>query len=267
MAEVSGLVEGVPAQLGPVRLLLEGPILTLYLEDLARRNTFSRELMEGILWACKTAEEDLRVRVLVVAGLPDLFCAGGSKDELLRFASGAGRFDEDDFFRAFLRTPVPVISAMQGHAIGGGLVFGFYADVVVMADRSIYAANFMRYGFTPGMGATYLLPAKLGSMLGTEMLLSGRNYRGADLARRGATARIVPHGDVMKVALELARDMAQAPRASLTLLKRELAEPVLAASTRAIEHEVKMHETSFRLPEVKAHIAALYATGGKEEEP
>ena len=246
------------------RIVQDGAILTLHIEDSARGNTFNRDLMNGILAACKKAEEDVSVKVLVVAGLPHLFCAGGSKEELTRFANGDGRFDEDDFFRAFLRTPVPVISAMQGHAIGGGLVFGLYADVVVMSERSIYTTNFMRYGFTPGMGATWLVPKKLGHVLGSEMLFTARNYRGLELKSRGATPRIVPHEDVMKVSLEIAKEMSQAPRASLSLLKRELAQNILEKTTKAIEHEVKMHETSFRLPEVKAIIASLYATAGKD---
>lgn len=246
------------------RVALDGAILTLHIEDSQRGNTFNRDVMQGILGACKKAEEDESVKVLVVAGLPHLFCAGGSKEELTRFANGDGRFDEDDFFRAFLRAPVPVISAMQGHAIGGGLVFGLYADVIVMSERSIYTANFMRYGFTPGMGATWLVPHKLGNALGNEMLMTARNYRGTELRSRGASPRIVPHEDVMKVALEIAKEMSQAPRTSLSLLKRTLADPVLEATTRAIAHEVKMHETTFRLPEVKAIIASLYATAGKD---
>ena len=83
-----------------------------------------------------------------------------------------------------------MISAMQGHALGGGLAFGCFADIIVMGVECIYSANFMKYGFTPGMGATYIIPRKFGEVLGTEMLLTAKNYYGSELKERGASAKI-----------------------------------------------------------------------------
>lgn len=243
-----------------VSLRWEGPVAVVTMADEDRRNTFGPELSEGLVSTVDQAVADPRTRVLLVEGMPSLFCAGGSQHELLNFARGRGTFDTDDFFRVFARCPLPVVAAVQGHAIGGGLVLALYADMLVLSERSVYAANFMRYGFTPGMGATHLLPAKFGAVLGTEMLYSGRNYRGAELRDRGAPVRVVKHTDVPVVALELAAAVAQAPRASLELLKKELAAPLIERTDPVIAREVEMHRVSFHLPEVTERITAAYGS-------
>lgn len=69
---------------------------------------------------------------------------------------------------------IPVISAIQGHASGGGMLFGLYADVVLLAEEGVYSATFTKYGFTPGMGATYILPERFGKLLANEMMLTAK---------------------------------------------------------------------------------------------
>ncbi len=167
-----------------VRLSWEGAVAVVTMDDPGGRNTFSSGLTSGLVDSVESAVADPRTRAVLVEGRPELFCAGGTQRELINFAQGNGSFDTDDFFRVFARCPLPVIASVQGHAIGGGLVLALYADFAVFSERSLYAANFMRYGFTPGMGATHLFPTRFGRELGTEMLFSARNYRGAELRER-----------------------------------------------------------------------------------
>lgn len=168
-----------------VHLSWQGPVAVVRMADHEGRNTFGPALSHGLADAVDRAVAEERTRVLVVEGMPELFCAGGSQRELVHFARGDGSFDTDDFFRVFARCPLPVVAAVQGHAIGGGLVLALYADLAVFSERSVYAANFMRYGFTPGMGATHLLPARFGHQLGTEMLYTARNHRAPSSVNAG----------------------------------------------------------------------------------
>jgi polyketide biosynthesis enoyl-CoA hydratase PksI len=246
-----------------VRLTREGPVAVVTLDDAQGRNTFSPALTAQLVDCVERAAADPDTRAVLVEGRPELFCAGGTQRELVNFARGHGSFDTDDFFRVFARCPLPVIASLQGHAIGGGLVLALYADFAVFSERSLYAGNFMRYGFTPGMGATHLFPARFGRELGTEMLYTARNYRGAELRERGAPVRVVPHADVPRTAREVARSVCGPPRTSVELLKQELAAPLLAATTEAIAREADLHRTSFRLPEVLDRIEAAYGDTGR----
>ncbi|HEY1110123.1 MAG TPA: SDR family NAD(P)-dependent oxidoreductase, partial [Opitutaceae bacterium] len=154
----------------------------------------------------------------------------------------------------FLQCRVPVIAAIQGHAQGGGLVFGLYADVVVMAEEGMYSAVFTKYGFTPGLGATFILGDKLGDGLATEMMMTAATYRGSELQQRGAGATFRPAAEVMATALGIAREMAQKPGATLRTLKHGLAQRKLERLPVVIADEVRMHGETFGQPEVKERI-------------
>ncbi|MGV9899230.1 enoyl-CoA hydratase-related protein, partial [Streptomyces tendae] len=125
---------------------------------------------------------------MVLTGTETVFNLGATPKALEELAERHTRFTDTPFvYEGLLRCRRPVVSAMRGQASGGGLAFGLYADLVVLAEDGAYGANFLKYGFTPGMGATLVLEQRLGGALATEMFLTGRSYRGDELARRGAS--------------------------------------------------------------------------------
>lgn len=233
-------------------------ILVVVMEDRASRNTFSHDLIRGLMETFEQIRQEASARVVVIHGYENYFCCGGTQEELLGILEGKITFSDVSFFRLLLDCEVPVIAAMQGHALGGGLAFGCFADLIVMAEEAIYSANFMKYGFTPGMGATLIVPRKLGTILGAEMLFSARNYYGSELKARGVSARVVSKQDVIAEAIALARDLAEKPRASLLLVKQHLAQPVRDQLPAVIEQELAMHRVSFRLPGVRERIETLF---------
>ena len=110
------------------------------------------------------------------------------------------------------------------------------------------------------MGATWIVPQKLGISLAQEMLIVARTYRGEELQKRGIPFPVIPRAQIMAYAFELARTIAEKPRVSLVTLKNQLVAPLRAGLPLAIAQEVAMHETTFHRPEVKARIEALFGT-------
>ncbi len=229
-------------------------IWVVAMEDREGRNTFTRALVGGLFDAMAEIAADSEARAVVLHGFDSIFLAGGTIEELIGIAERRTRFDEAGFYRLLLDCPVPVISAMQGHALGGGLVFGLYADMVVLAREALYSANFMKYGFTPGMGSTLLLPEKLGPALASEMLMSARSYHGGALEKRGLPFPVVPRDGVVDAALGLARELADKPAAALRLLKAQLTHGLKERLPAAVEAEVAMHDVTFADADVKARI-------------
>jgi len=229
-------------------------IWVVAMEDREGRNTFTRALVAGLFDALRRVGEDDQARAVVLHGFDTIFLAGGTVEELIGIAERKQRFDEAGFYRLLLDCPVPAISAMQGHALGGGLVFGLYAEMVVMAREALYSANFMKYGFTPGMGSTMILPEKLGTALGEEMLLTARSYHGGTLEARGVPFPVVPRAEVVPAALALARDLADKPPAALRLLKAHLARDRRARLQEVVDREVAMHDVTFAAPDVQDRI-------------
>ncbi len=244
-----------------VSLKRAGPgIGVVVLEDRASRNTFSRPFVNGLLRAFAEVEADPELRVVVVHGYDTYFCCGGTKEELLSILEGKLQFTDAGFYDVFLRCSVPVIAAMQGHALGGGLALGCFADLLVLSEESLYSANFMRYGFTPGMGATYIVPRRFGECLGAEMLLSAASYHGGELRDRGATVKVVKRERVVETAMALARELADKPRVALVELKRQLARPHREALPAVIEAELAMHRVTFAQAEVRGRIESRFGS-------
>ncbi|WP_409175454.1 polyketide synthase [Brevibacillus fortis] len=237
---------------------IEPGIALITMQDRVYKNTFSDDLVKGLAHAFLTVKETERYKAVILTGYDTYFASGGTQEALLAIFEGQLKFTDSNIYSLALECPVPVISAMQGHAIGGGFVIGLFADFVVMSRESVYTANFMKYGFTPGMGATYILPRKLGLSLGNEMLLCGSNYRGADLEKRGVPFAVLPRDQVMSHALELARQLAEKPRLSLVTLKDHLVETVRAELPNYIAKEVAMHEQTFHQTEVRDKILSLF---------
>ncbi len=237
---------------------LEPGIMLLKMEDREHKNLLTPDMTASLQAAFRQAGDKPECRAVIWTGYDSYFSTGGTKEGLLSIHTGQAVFTDASVFQLSLECPVPVIAAMQGHAIGGGLSMGLFADFIVLSRESVYSANYMKYGFTPGMGATLVMPHKLGYPLGSEMLMTGSAYRGADLERRGVAFPVVAREEVLSVALELARDLAQKPRESLVTLKRHLTKNIREMLPSIIQQEIEMHEQTIHRPEVKERIMQLF---------
>jgi acyl transferase domain-containing protein/acyl carrier protein len=233
--------------------LLEGGIALVRMESKESKNMFTVKFLMSLQKTFLDLRNYKDLKVVVLTGYGNIFCMGGSGEELTALAANKFNFTDGDFlYRGLLEFEVPVICAMQGHAFGGGLVFGLYGDIVLMSEESTYTANFMKYGFTPGMGATYIMGEKLGNQLATEMMYTARLVKGEEIKRRGAS--IIVTKDVLKEALQVARELSTRSRLTLEVLKQKMARHTLALLATHIPEEVQMHERTMHTPEVAALI-------------
>lgn len=234
-------------------------VAKITMQDKKNKNTFSDQLTEELIDTFHRVGVDTSLRAVIFTGYDNYFSSGGTQQTLLNLADGIGKFSDTNLYSLALECPIPVISAMQGHGIGGGFVIGLFADFVVLGRESVYTTNFMKYGFTPGMGATCIVPAKLGISLAEEMLLAANTYRGAELQQRGIPFPVLPRDQVMPYALELAKSLAEKPRESLVTLKDHLVAGLRRELRGVIEQEVAMHAKTFHQPVVRERIAALFS--------
>ena len=173
-----------------------------------------------------------------MTGYEKIFCMGGTQEQLLNISDQKSKCSDVPFlYKGLLEAGIPVIAAIQGHAYGAGLMFGLYADIVLMSEESVYSAVFMRYGFTPGMCSTYILKEKFGYNLANEMMFTARSFTGKELREKGASVIFRNHGDVLREALNIARLLAEKPKHALEVLKTELAGRMLAYLPGVIQSE------------------------------
>ncbi len=254
-----------PPSSEPITLSIDDEgIAVLHMRDEEGKNAFSRTFVEQLLDRLQSLVDE-RVKVCVVRGLDEVFCAGGDRQMLLDLAEGRVAPYDLLLTRSLLEVPVPTIAAMGGHAVGGGLIFGLCCDVVLMGRESRYGCNFMDMGFTPGMGTTGLLQIAVGEYLAAEMMFGCQYFKGAHFEGRANVNYVLPRDKVLDKALAVARRMSDKPRFALTLLKRSLTLGRRKAFEDARTAESMMHEICFAHPETSARIRENY-TQTKDEE-
>lgn len=233
-------------------------IATLQMADLVGKNALTPEFVEHLVEHLATIKLDSDIKVVVVAGTEEIFCSGADLDTLIKLCKRELKPVDIILSKMMLDIPVPVISAMEGHAIGGGLALGLCADVAILAQESRYGCSFMNMGFTPGMGITKLMEHYMSPAIAQEMQYTGKFYQGRDLIGKTNFNYILPKADVLEKANALAESMAEKPRKALSVLKRyqSMQRRKLFEETYSIE--TMMHELTFNEEEILKIIQENY---------
>lgn len=181
-----------------------------------RRNALTAELMVGLADTMRTLDLDESVGAIVLTGADPAFCAGL---DLTQLSGDARNLRIDETGRPWPRLRTPVIGAINGPAVTGGLELVLHCDFAIASERAAFADTHARVGVMPGWGLSVLLPQAVGLRRAKQMSLTG-NYVAADEALAwGLVTKVVPHDQLMAAAEALAGDAASVDRrASATLL-------------------------------------------------
>ncbi|MGE4278083.1 MAG: SDR family NAD(P)-dependent oxidoreductase [Magnetospirillum sp.] len=227
-----------------MRLFDDGVVL-LRMVERVDKNCFTDALMDALVAAFDAIAALDRAKVVVLTGFDGYFACGGTRSGLQSLQQGATSFTDRKIYSLPLACPLPVIAAMQGHAIGAGWSLGLFCDHAVFAAEGVYHSNYLWYGFTPGAGATLVFPARLGDALGREVLFTAREYRGRELAERHAGLDVRPAAQVLDHALGLAHGLARQPRQTLRDLKAQAIRPLTECLETVFAEELAMHAKTF----------------------
>lgn len=236
-------------------------IAFLRLNDPDGKNAIDDEFCLQIYEIVHTIKKDKDIKVLILAGLPEIFCSGGTEAFLRSLISHYQTNIEHEYanyLKHLLNIPVPVIAAMEGSATGGGLILGLYSDILVAAEESRYGMSFMNMGFTPGMGSTALSKEAFGYYCGFEMMVTGNYLRGSELKGKCCFNYILPRAIVMEKALELATAISEKPRHSLELLKKYMTIERRKMLEQSSTLEAFMHHISFNQADAAQRILENY---------
>ena len=180
-----------------------------------RRNALTAALMAGITETMAGLDGDDRVGAIVLTGRDPAFCAGLDLSELS--TSGENLF-YDQTGRPWPRLSTPVIAAVNGPAVTGGLELVLHCDFAVASERAHFADTHARVAVLPGWGLSVLLPQAVGLRRAKQMSFTG-NYVPAVLALEwGLVNLVVPHAELLPEATRLARDVCSNDRAAVAAL-------------------------------------------------
>jgi enoyl-CoA hydratase/carnithine racemase len=248
-------------------------------------NFFDVAMIRALADAYQALDDDPACRVIVLCAAGKHFCAGANlggedsapnENRAPNGAQGAGGIAAADTASSHPAEPAapsgrpasplgvvselyaeavrlfeartPVIAAVQGAAVGGGLGLACSADFRIAAPEARFAANFARLGFHQGFGLTVTLPAIIGGQRSLEMLYTGRRVRGEEAARIGLADKLVPADQLRSAAYEMAAEIAaSAPLAVRSIretMRGHLAAEVRAATEREGAEQNRLRQTA-----------------------
>jgi enoyl-CoA hydratase len=216
------------------------------------RNALSPHLIGDLKSALRGSGDNRAIRVVILTGAGKAFCAGADMKggSLPARAEGYGRlgtaykYQEDlvDLMLLIRELQKPVIAAVNGAAVGGGLAIALHSDIRIASESARFGAVFIRVGLSScDVGTSYLLPRLVGAGRAAELMLTGRIFGAEEAERIGLVLRVVPDGKLMDCALETAELIRENSEYGVWMTKQGLWANLDAPSLR---HAIELYETS-----------------------
>ena len=239
-------------------------------------NFFDIPLIKEIAEAFESFDEDVNIRAIVLAAQGKAFCAGANFGDGSTL-DGQGRRPNEpgpgvaplyvEGNRLF-RTKKPIVAAVHGAAVGGGLGLAMVADFRVACPETRFCANFTRLGFHPGFGLTVTLPAVVGQTKAALIFYTSRRVTGEEAYAMGLADVLVPQQQVRDAAINLASEISENSPLGLVAtrmtMRGDIAERVRKATDHELEEQTRLRKTEDfkegvnavferRLPNFKGH--------------
>jgi 2-(1,2-epoxy-1,2-dihydrophenyl)acetyl-CoA isomerase len=220
-------------------------------------NHFDEALIGQVVDAARGFDDDPACRVIVLASEGRHFCAGadfGGGDFALDHVAAAERLYRRAAQLFDVRTPI--VAAVQGTAVGGGLGLACAADFRVAEPSTRFVANFARLGFHQGFGTSVTLPEIVGRQAAADMLLTGRRIDGAEALRIGLADRLAEPGALRETARALAAEIAASAPLAVRSIRATLREGLADRVRAALEHELAEQKIHWATRDSAEGIAA-----------
>jgi len=191
----------------------KGPLSLIGIDRPESRNAVDRECAESLAEAFRDFEADREALIAVLFGHGGHFCAGA---DLRALAEGNGNRVEETgdgpMGPTRMRLAKPVIAAVQGYAVAGGLELALWCDLRVMSETAVMGVFCRRFGVPLIDGGTVRLPRLIGQGRALDLILTGREVGAEEALRIGLVDRLAPHDEVLDAAVALAEQIAAHPQ-------------------------------------------------------
>jgi enoyl-CoA hydratase len=258
-----------------IRYERDGKVAVLTFDRPEQRNAVSRRMNAELHDAWTRFRDDDDAFVLVITGEGDAFCAGWDLAD-----AAATTVDDWDRFRTHLHSSPgdcgytrrvdvfkPVIAAINGWAVAAGLENALLADIRVVAENAVFGALERRWNIVAGDGMTVRLPLVVGYAKAMELIITGRPVNAEEALRIGLANEVVPAGQALDRALELAREVAELPQGAIRSDKETMVRNVGRPYEEQLRTEAEMALSMFMRRDSHAIGARAFKEGKRPEWP
>lgn len=247
-----------------VRIETDGPVTTVLLHRPERRNAVDRATAEALAEAFRAFEADAEARVAVLYGEGGTFCAGA---DLKGLASGQpNRFEPDGdgpMGPSRMALAKPVIAAVSGHAVAGGLELAAWCDLRVVEEDAVLGVFCRRWGVPLIDGGTVRLPRIVGLSRALDLILTGRPVDAEEALRIGLADRVVPRGRARVAAEALAQKIAAFPNTCMRSDRASVYDGLGRSVEEALAREYTHGQKAIAAPELVEGLTRFVGGAGR----
>jgi len=247
---------------------IDGEVAIVTIDRPEVRNAVDGPTATALADAFRRFDADAGLRVAVLVGRGGNFCAGA---DLKAVAEGRGNRvgEEGDGPMGPTRMLLskPVIAAVEGYAVAGGLELALWCDLRVAAEDAVFGVFCRRWGVPLIDGGTIRLPRLIGHGRALDLILTGRPVAGEEALQMGLANRLVPAGTALPAAIGLARELARLPQACLRSDRRSAYEQWGLAIDNALRNETRLGMATIASGETQAGAQRFAAGAGRHGAP
>ena len=250
---------------------IDNGIATLTMNRPDARNALTREMMLGLAAAMPRLAADMAVRLVVLTGAGNAFCAGGDVKGFAKRAAGGAAASEEMSFdqkvtdirgrmevsRWLHEMPKPTLAVIPGPAAGAGLSLVLACDLRIAADDAKLTTAFSKIGVSGDFGGSYFLNHLVGAATARELYFTGRVVRGDEAQKLGMVNRAVPAAQLAEAARAWAIELAALPTIAIGYMKRNLNLGLRASLSDVLDTEAIHMIRTFETDDHKGAAAAF----------
>ena len=240
----------------------DGPVMTITMNRPKRFNALTGEMLIIMHDAMVEASESTEIRCIILTGAEGNFCSGADLKAMAGDVDGTDDLDVSDrmkndigfIYRGLLKTDrpnKPIIAAVEGVAIAGGTEILQGTDIRVAGESARFGVSEARWGLYPLGGSAVRLPRQIPYTLAMDVLLTGRHLRAEEALRVGLIGHVVPDGEALPKALEIARSIAANGPLAVQAMLRTIRETEGMPENEAFEIDARNGMAVFRSADAK----------------
>lgn len=240
-------------------------VVVLTLNRPEKLNAWTPRMTGELVQAIDAASEDPGIGAIVVTGAGRGFCAGADIEATFQAqldgdATAAAPETDRDWVQ-LVRSTKPIVAAVNGVALGVGLTMWLPCDRIVASDRARFSLRFVKMGLVPELASSSFLPQRVGLGAASDLMLSGRMVDAAEALSLGLADEVVPHDDLVDVAVERARSYGSNPAGALRSIKRLLTANATEPDTTVVQRrEIAALTEAYASPEHAEAVKAFLAS-------
>ena len=235
----------------------EGPVRKIRMNRPDKKNALTLAMYETMAAALEDAGTADAVRCILLAGAPDVFCAGNYLNDFVTMARSGGLGAPIILFlHALARCDKPMVAAVSGAAVGVGSTMLLHCDQVIAADNAVLMTPFVSLGLLPEAGSSLIAPRLMGHARAFSLLVMGKPLSAEEARSAGIVNVVVPSANLDAYAFNVAREIAALPPESVTTARRLMRGSVEDIVAR-IDEEAEAFKTRLASPEAQKALAAF----------